>query len=398
LTGSAVRGHRPRMDLRETDEQQLLRSSVAAMAAEYGHSYLLEKARTGGKTTELWAAAGKAGYLGVAVPAEYGGGGAGMVELSIVAEEIAAAGCPLLLIVVSPAIAATVIAASGTAEQKERWLPRFADGSVKMSFAITEPDAGSNSHRLTTTARRDPDGGWRLTGRKYYISGVDETDATLVVARMQDAASGTLRPAMFVVPTDTPGMSYQPIEMAIHSPEKQFTVFFDDAHLPDDALVGGEEAGLAALFAGLNPERITVAAYSNGLARYALGKGVDYARDRTVWSAPIGSHQAIAHPLAKAHVEVELARMATTRAAWLYDAGDDAAAGEAANIAKYAAAEAAINAVDAAVQAHGGNGMSVEYGVGTLIGAVRSARIAPVSREMILNYISQHTLGLPKSY
>jgi alkylation response protein AidB-like acyl-CoA dehydrogenase len=203
---------------------------------------------------------------------------------------------------------------------------------------------------------------------------------------------------MFIVPTDTPGMSYQPIEMAIHSPEKQFTVFFDDAHLPDAALVGGEEAGLAALFAGLNPERITVAAYSNGLARFALRKGVDYAKDRTVWGAPIGSHQAIAHPLAKAHVEVELARMATTRAAWLYDAGDHTAAGEAANIAKYAAAEAAINAVDAAVQAHGGNGMSVEYGVGTLIGAVRSARIAPVSREMILNYISQHSLGLPKSY
>jgi alkylation response protein AidB-like acyl-CoA dehydrogenase len=386
------------MDLRETDEQRLLRSSVAAMAAEYGHDYLLEKARTGGKTTELWTAAGKAGYLGVAVPAEYGGGGAGMVELAIVAEEIAAAGCPLLLIVVSPAIAATVIATSGTTGQKEHWLPRFADGSVKMSFAITEPDAGSNSHRITTTARRDPDGGWRLTGRKYYISGVDETDATLVVARMQDGPSGALRPAMFVVPTDTPGMSYQPIEMAIHSPEKQFTVFFDDAHLPADALVGGEEGGLAALFAGLNPERITVAAYSNGLARYALRKGVDYAKDRTVWSAPIGSHQAIAHPLAKAHVEVQLARMATTQAAWLYDTGDHAAAGEAANIAKYAAAEAAINAVDAAVQAHGGNGMSVEYGVGTLIGAVRSARIAPVSREMILNYISQHTLGLPKSY
>jgi alkylation response protein AidB-like acyl-CoA dehydrogenase len=391
------------MDLRETDEQRLLRSSVAAMAAEYGHEYLLEKARTGGKTTELWAAAGKAGYLGVAVPAEYGGGGAGMVELSIVAEEIAAAGCPLLLIVVSPAIAATVIATSGTTDQKERWLPGFADGSVKMSFAITEPDAGSNSHRITTTARRDPAGGWRLTGRKYYISGVDETDATLVVARVQDApggdgGAGPLRPAMFVVPRDTPGMSYQPIEMAIHSTEKQFTVFFDDAHLPDDALVGGEEAGLAALFAGLNPERITVAAYSNGLARYALRKGVGYAKDRSVWGAPIGSHQAIAHPLAKAHVEVELARMATTRAAWLYDAGDRSAAGEAANIAKYAAAEAAINAVDAAVQAHGGNGMSVEYGVGTLIGAVRSARIAPVSREMILNYISQHTLGLPKSY
>jgi alkylation response protein AidB-like acyl-CoA dehydrogenase len=387
------------MDLRETGEQLLLRSSVAAMAAKYGHDYLIDKARTGGRTTELWADAAAAGYLGVAVPAEYGGGGAGMVELSIVAEEVAAAGCPLLLIVVSPAIAASVIARSGTTEQKERWLPRFADGSVKMSFAITEPDAGSNSHRITTTAHRDPDGGgWRLRGTKYYISGVDETDATLVVARLEDAASGTLRPAMFIVPTDTPGMSYQPIDMVIHSPEKQFTIYFDDALVPDDALVGGEEAGLAALFAGLNPERITVAAYTNGLARYALRKGVDYAKDRTVWQAPIGSHQAIAHPLAKAHVEVELARLATTRAAWLYDQGDQAAAGEAANIAKYAAAEAAINAVDAAVQAHGGNGMSVEYGVGTLIGAVRAARIAPVSREMILNYVAQHSLGLPRSY
>lgn len=386
------------MDLRETDEQQLLRASVAAMAAKYGHDYLIGKVRAGEKTTELWAEAAANGYLGVAVPAEYGGGGAGMVELSIVAEEITAAGCPLLLIVVSPAIAATVIATSGTTDQKERWLPRFADGSVKMSFAITEPDAGSNSHRITTTARRDADGGWRLCGSKYYISGVDETDATLVVARLEDAAAGTLRPAMFIVPTDTPGMTYHPIDMVITSPDRQFTVFFDDAHLPDDALVGGEEAGLAALFAGLNPERITVAAYSNGLARYALRKGTDYARERSVWGAPIGSHQAIAHPLAKAHVEVELARMATTRAAWLYDAGDHAGAGEAANIAKYAAAEAAINAVDAAVQAHGGNGMSVEYGVGTLIGAVRTARIAPVSREMILNYIAQHTLGLPRSY
>lgn len=398
------------MDLRETDEQQLLRKSVAQMAGKYGHDYLIEKARTGGKTTELWKEAGENGYLGVAVPAEYGGGGAGMVELSIVAEEIAAAGCPLLLIVVSPAIAATVIATSGTVDQKERWLPRFADGSAKMSFAITEPDAGSNSHRITTTARRDPDGkGWRISGTKYYISGVDETEATLVVARLEgaqkDSTQGTLRPAMFIVPTDTPGMTYQPIEMAIQSPEKQFTVFFDDALLPDDALVGGEEAGLAALFAGLNPERITVAAYSNGLARYALGKGIDYARDRTVWKTPIGAHQAIAHPLAKAHVEVELARMATTRAAWIYDtarsegdSADMAAAAEAANIAKYSAAEAAITAVDAAVQAHGGNGMAVEYGVGTLIGAVRTARIAPVSREMILNFIAQHTLGLPKSY
>jgi hypothetical protein len=384
------------MDFTETTEQRMLRSSVAAMASKYGHDYLWAKAKAGEKTTELWKDASEAGFLGVAVPEEYGGGGAGMVELAIVTEEIAAAGCPLLLIVVSPAIAASVIATSGTSEQRERWLPGIADGSVKFSFAITEPDAGSNSHNITTSARRDPDGGWRLSGRKYYISGVDESNATLVVSRMHDS-KGTLRPAMFLVPNDSPGITYQPIEMAFVAAERQFTVFFDDVHLPDEALIGGEEAGLAALFAGLNPERITVAAQSNGLGRYALAKGAAYARDRQVWSTPIGAHQAIAHPLAKAHIEIELARLATTRAAWLYDTGDPTA-GEAANVAKYAAAEAAIAAVDASVQAHGGNGMSAEYGIGPLIGAVRTGRIAPVSREMILNFVAQHTLGLPRSY
>jgi alkylation response protein AidB-like acyl-CoA dehydrogenase len=384
------------MDFTESAEQRMLRSSVAALASKYGHEYLWAKAKAGEKTTELWEEASAAGFLGVAVPEEYGGGGAGMVELAIVTEEIAAAGCPLLLIVVSPAIAASVIATSGTSAQRERWLPGIADGRVKFSFAITEPDAGSNSHNITTSARKDPDGGWRLSGHKYYISGVDESTATLVVARMEDS-KGTLRPAMFLVPNDSPGMTYQPIEMAFVAAERQFTVFFDDVHLPDEALIGGEEAGLAALFAGLNPERITVAAQSNGLGRYALAKGAAYARDRKVWNTPIGAHQAIAHPLAQAHIEVELARLATTRAAWLYDAGDPQA-GEAANVAKYAAAEAAIAAVDASVQAHGGNGMSAEYGIGPLIGAVRTGRIAPVSREMILNFVAQHTLGLPRSY
>jgi len=384
------------MDFRETDEQRMLRSSVASMAGKYGHDYLWAKAKAGEKTTELWKEAGNAGFLGVAVPEEYGGGGGGMVELAIVTEEIAAAGCPLLLIVVSPAIAGSVIAKSGTQEQRERWLPGIADGSTKISFAITEPDAGTNSHNITTSARPDPDGGWRLSGNKYYISGVDESDATLVVARMQDS-KGTLRPAMFLVPTDAPGYTYRPIEMAFVAAERQFTVFFDDVHLPDEALIGGAEAGLNALFAGLNPERITVAAQSNGLGRYALARGAAYAREREVWGRPIGAHQGVAHPLAKAHIEVELARIATTRAAWLYDAGDPAA-GDAANVAKYAAAEAAIAAVDASVQAHGGNGMSVEYGIGPLIGSVRTTRIAPVSREMILNHVAQHALGLPRSY
>jgi alkylation response protein AidB-like acyl-CoA dehydrogenase len=300
--------------------------------------------------------------------------------------------------VVSPAICATVIAKFGTPDQRQRWLPGFADGSVKMAFAITEPDAGSNAHRLTTTARRDGDD-WLLTGRKYYISGVDECEAVLVVARTEDATTGQLMPALFIVPTDDSGFEAQQIDMQVTSPEKQFTLFLDDVRLPADALVGqSADAGLPALFAGLNPERITVSAQANGTARYALGKAAAYATGRQVWKTPIGAHQGVAHPLAQAKIQVELARLMTQKAAWLYDQGQDALAGEAANMAKYAAAEAAIDAVDKAIQVHGGNGMTTEYGLATLWGAVRAARIAPVSREMILNFVAQHALGLPKSY
>jgi alkylation response protein AidB-like acyl-CoA dehydrogenase len=384
------------MDFRESPEHVLLRESVAQLAGKYGHGYFVGKAKSGGKTDELWAEAGNAGFLGVAVPTEYGGGGAGISELAIVCEELAVAGCPLLLIVVSPAICATVIARFGTAGQKDRWLPGFANGSLKMSFAITEPDAGSNAHRITTTARRDGSD-WVLTGRKYYISGVDETSATLVVARTEDARTGQLRPALFVVPTDAAGFEARPIDVQITSPERQFALFLDDVRLPADALIGeSPDAALAGLFAGLNPERITVSAYATGIARYALAKGAAYAADRRVWDVPIGAHQGVAHPLAKAAISVELARLVTQKAAWLYDAGLDA--GEAANMAKYAAAEAAIEAVDSAIQAHGGNGMATEYGLATLWGAVRAIRIAPISREMILNFVAQHSLGLPKSY
>jgi alkylation response protein AidB-like acyl-CoA dehydrogenase len=375
----------------------LLRRSVAELASRYGSAYMIEQARSGGRTVDLWDEAGRAGYLGVNVPAEYGGGGAGIYELQIVCEELAAGGCPLLLIVVSPAICATVIAKFGTPDQRSAWLPRFADGSVRMAFAITEPDAGSNAHLLTTTGRRDGSD-WVVSGRKQFISGVDTAHAVLVVGRTADERTGRLRPALFIVPTDAPGLTYSEISMEITSPEKQFSLFLDDVRLPADALVGQADSGLAQLFAGLNPERITVAAYCNGMARYALDRGAAYARERTVWGTPIGAHQGIAHPLAHAAISVELARLMTRQAASLYDAGQDTEAGTAANMAKYAAAEAAIDAVDTAMQAHGGTGMTPEYGLATLMGAVRSARIAPVSREMILNYVAQHTLGLPKSY
>lgn len=389
----------PATSLLETDEQRDLRAAVAALGRRYGRAYFERVTREGKHTDELWTEAGKLGYLGVNLPEEYGGGGQGIVELSLVLEELGAAGCPLLMMVVSPAICGTVIARFGTDEQKERWLPGLADGSRKMAFGITEPDAGSNSHRITTTARRDSEtGDWLLTGRKVFVSGVDIADATLIVGRTEDARSGKLKPCLFIVERDTPGFERNMIPMELVAPEKQFELVLDDVRIPADALVGDEDAGLLQLFAGLNPERIMTAAFALGMGRFALGTAVEYARTRTVWKEPIGAHQAIAHPLAQAHIDLELAKLMTQKASQLYDIGDDTAAGEAANMAKYAAAEANIRAVDQAIHTLGGNGLSTEYGLATLLNGARVARIAPVSREMILNYVSHQTLGLPKSY
>ncbi|MFE3266406.1 acyl-CoA dehydrogenase family protein [Streptomyces sp. NPDC059215] len=381
----------------ETEEHTALRAAVAALGRRYGREYLTDAIREGRHPTELWSEAAKLGYLGVNLPEAYGGGGGGIAELSLVLEELGAAGCPLLMMVVSPAICGTVIARFGTEEQKRAWLPGLADGTRTMAFGITEPDAGSNSHRITTTARRDG-ADWLLTGRKVFISGVDIADATLVVGRTEDARTGSLKPCLFIVPRDAEGFGRRQIDMELQSAEKQFELTLDDVRLPAGALVGDEDAGLLQLFAGLNPERVMTAAFAIGMGRFALSRAVEYARERTVWKAPIGAHQAVAHPLAQAHIELELARLMMQKAAFLYDSGDDVAAGEAANMAKYAAGEACVKAVDQAVHTLGGNGLTREFGLASLITASRVARIAPVSREMILNYVSHQSLGLPKSY
>ncbi len=237
-----------------------------------------------------------------------------------------------------------------------------------------------------------------LTGSKYYISGIDAAAAVITVARTGiDSVTGKAQLALFLVPTDTAGLSWHPIEMAAQIPDRQFTVFYDGVRIPAAAMIGHPDAGTGPLFDGLNPERITAAALCVGLGRYALGRAADYARTRSVWDgAPIGTHQAVAHPLAKARIALELAELMMNKAAWLHDHGQPAAAE--ANIAKYAAAEAASAAVDAAIQTHGGNGLTVEYGLVPLYGMARLLRIAPVSAEMLLNYVAQHRLRLPRSY
>ncbi|BDC73892.1 acyl-CoA dehydrogenase family protein [Prescottella equi] len=382
----------------ETDEQKELRAAVSKLAQRFNYvDYVLPKARKGEPLTELWTEAGKLGFLGVNLPEEYGGGGAGIYELALVQEELAAQGAGLLLVVVSPAICGTIIGKYGTDAQKQEWLTALADGSKIMAFGITEPDAGSNSHQITTTARRDGDD-WILRGNKVYISGVDQADAVLVVARTEDHRTGKLKPALFIVPTDAENFVAQSMEMDIIEPDHQFTLFLDDVRLPADALVGSEDAALMQLFAGLNPERILGAAMAIGMGRWALEAGVKFAKERTVWKTPIGAHQGLAHPLAQCKIELELAKLMMQKAATLYDSGDDFGAAEAANMAKYAAAEAAIKTLDQAIQTHGGGGLTKEYGLAAMLGAARIGRVAPVSREMILNFVAQHSLGLPKSY
>jgi alkylation response protein AidB-like acyl-CoA dehydrogenase len=382
--------------IQDSAEHKAIRETVAGIAARYGAPYFIERARAGGNVDELWKDLGAAGLLGLHLPEEYGGGGGGMAEAVVVVEELAANGMPLLVWVISPAICGNILAHHASEEMKQRWLPAIADGTKIMAFGLTEPDAGSNSHNVKTTARRT-ETGWTISGSKYYISAVDQSDAILVVAR--DAEHSTPQKSalsLFVVPTNSPGLSFQQIDTSIVSTDRQFTVYFDNVAIGDDALIGSAGNGLRQVFDGLNPERILVGALCGGIGRYAIGKAAAYAAQRQVWSTPIGAHQGIAHPLAEAHIAVELSRMATVRSAELFDAGENA--GEAANIAKFAASEAALKALDQAIQTHGGNGLSHEYGLSELWFVTRLMRTAPVSREMVLNFIAQSSLGLPRSY
>lgn len=383
--------------IHDSEEHAAIRKSVAAIAQRRGSDYFLGRARSEEHVDELWDELGAAGLLGVHLPEEHGGGGGGMQEAVVVVEELAAHGMPMLIWVISPAIVGSILAAHASPEMKDEWLPGIADGSRKVAFAITEPDAGSNSHQITTSARRDGED-WLISGQKYYISAIDQCEAVLLVTRDADAsADGSQALSIFLVPTDAEGLSIQRIPTSIVSPDHQFTVFLDDVRVGPESLVGTAGEGLRQVFAGLNPERILVGAICGGIGRYATDRAVEYAREREVWSVPIGAHQGVAHPIAHAHMEVEASRLATMHAARLFD-DHHRGAGEASNVAKFLASEASLKSLDQAIQTHGGNGLAEEYGLSDLWFVTRLMRTAPVSREMVLNFVAQTSLGLPRSY
>ena len=374
----------------------MLRDSVGKLVGGFGRRYFQDVVKRKQKPVELWDALAQAGFLGVHISEQYGGGGSGLADYNVVVEETAAQGCPMLSLVIG-SICAPIIEQHGSDAMKQTWLPGLASGKLKLAFAITEPNAGTNTHKVTTTATRSGEG-WLLNGAKYWTSAVDESDAIMVVARGEAVdEKGRAKLSLFIVPAKAPGITMTPIETALQVPETQFMLYFDNVALAADTLVGQEGQGLRHVFAGLNPERVCAAAINNGISRFAIEKGAAYANERSVWSTPIGAHQGIAHPLAKAYMAVQQARLMTARAAQLFDAGSGDA-GEAANMAKFAAADASLEALDQAIQTHGGNGMALEYGLADLWFIARLHKTAPVSREMILNFIAQHSLGLPKSY
>jgi len=380
----------------ESDEDLALRDAVRRIASSFGPDYFQAQVDAGGNAQELWHALGSAGYLGVHLPEEYGGGGGGLRQIAMVVEETAMAGVPALSILFSPGVVGTILDRSASDEQKARWLPGVATGQERWSFAITEPDAGSNAHRISTTATRDGDA-YVLRGQKYYISGVESATKIMVIARTgQDERSGRGRLSVLVVDADAPGLEKTRIHTVMNQPEQSWQLHFDDVRVPVENRVGEEGRGLAVAFTGLNTERILASSICTGIGRYALRKAVSYAQDRRVWDVPIGAHQAVAHPLASAHIHMASAVEMTDRACRLYDAGHEV--GELANIAKYLGAESGLQAIDAAIGIHGGNGVSKEYQLATYFWIVRMLNMGPVSKEMILNFVAEHSLGLPRSY
>lgn len=263
-------------------EEAELRASVFGIVAKFGNDYYTRCSETLQPPTELWDALATGGFVGVNLPEEFGGGGMGLSAISFVAEEAAAAGCPQIMLMISPGIVGSLLARHGTHEQKQQWLVPMAAGTCRLAFAITEPDAGSNSHHISTTARREGDT-YYISGQKTFITGADQADALLVVTRTGTDPSGRAQLSLLLVDRTAPGVEMHHIPMTFEITEKSHTVFFDNVPVAADRLVGGEGNGLRVAFDGMNPERVIIASICNGIGRYAMDKAVDYARDRKVW-------------------------------------------------------------------------------------------------------------------
>jgi alkylation response protein AidB-like acyl-CoA dehydrogenase len=374
-----------------------IRETIAGVTAQFDRAYFIRKARSSGTIEELWRELAEKELLAVGVPEELGGLGGGIAGMATIMEEMSAVGVPPILYVLTAFSRESLIRHGSPQQIEDHVLPTLS-GDRKICFAVTEPEAGTNSFAMRTSARRSGDG-YIINGQKAFISGADEADHMLLIARTAPRGEPVGRGtgfSLFIVDCETPGIALQQMDIEWHAPERQFEIFFSDAEVPASALIGEEGKGFGYLFDSLNGERILIASWAAGLGRYALGRAVEYAKHRAPFGTPIGGYQAVQHPLALAHAHLEAARLMIYSAAEEYDSGIEA--GPKANIAKLLASEAANEALDIAVQTHGGHAFVTETDISTLWPMIRTMRTGPINNESILNYIGQYVLGLPRSF
>ena len=387
------------MDFALTEQQELIRKEVATLARSFPADYWLDKDRKAEYPWEFVRAFAAGGWLGAIIPEEYGGSGLGVMEAALILHEIAAAGggttgCSPVHFYMFPPMP---VIKHGSAELKARVLPPIARGETVMSFGVTEPNAGTDTSRIETRAERHGDR-FLVHGRKVWNTNARQATHILLLARTspRDEAKPYAGLTLFFTPFDRARITVREIEKLGRAAVDSNEIFIDGLDVPAQDVVGEVGRGFYHLLDSLNPERVMTAIEAVGIGRAALERAVQYAKERVVFDRPIGQNQAIAHPLAQAWAKLETAELMCLKAAWLFDHGRPC--GAESNTAKLMAAEAGFEACDVAVQTHGGYGYAKEFHVERLWREVRLYKIAPVSQQMVLNYISEHVLGLPKSY
>jgi len=396
------------LDFTFAEEHQLMRNAVRQMLAKHEHRKREWREMTHRDhkfNYELWAEFANIGLLGALVPEEYSGTNAGLVALTLAFEDICALGFSPSLMLVTCMDTACILK-NGSEEMKRRIIPDVVAGKTILVFAVTEPDAGSNTFRIQTVAKREGDR-YVMNGQKIFITGVEVADYMLVVARTttREEVEAKKLPksyglSLFLVDPKSKGITKTPIPTVATEGVYQWQLFFEDVEVPAENLVGVEDQGAMAMFTSLNPERILVGAICCGMAEQAISMAVAYAKQRKVFrDTPIGAYQGVAHPLAEAKIQLEAAKLMTYRAAWAFDQGlDPGTVGSYSNQAKLLAADVALKAVDASLETHGGIGFAEETGLAQLWNGARVLKTAPLNREMILNYVAEQDLGLPRSY
>lgn len=388
------------MDFDLTEDQATIRDAVRELAGKFDEQYWVDKDAEHEFPTEFYDAFAKGGWLGLTTPEEYGGHGLGITEASILLQEVAASGAGmngassmhLSIFGMHPVIV------HGSDELKQRTLPRIVDGDLHVCFGVTEPGAGLDTTKITTFARREGDK-YVVNGRKVWISKAMESEKILLLTRttkFEDVTKKTDGLTLFLTDLDRSKVDIRPIKKMGRNAVTSNELFIDGLEIPVEDRVGEEGKGFRYILDGLNPERMLVASEALGIGRAALRRAVQYANEREVFGRPIGMNQGLQFPLADSLARLDAAELVLRKATWLYDNGRPCA--REANMAKYLCADAGFQAADRALQTHGGMGYAEEYHVARYFREARLTKIAPLSQEMVLNYLGEHVLGLPRSY